>query len=225
MIVYGALPSPFVRKVLMFAGEKGVEVDFQPGGFGQGGEPFAEASPFGKIPALRVPGARPDGSDYLLADSTAICSYLEARFPENPLIPADPQARGDVMWFDEFADTVLMAAGAKLFFNRVVMPLFMGVEGDLAAADQSEKVDMPRVLDWLEGAIGDKEFLVGDTLTLADIAVVVPFINVREAGFVIEGRYPNIARWTSAIEARPTLARANAKMAASLAQIRAAKAG
>ena len=225
MIVYGALPSPFVRKVLMFAGEKGVEVEFQPGGFGQGGEPFAEASPFGKVPALRVPGARPDGSDYLLADSTAICCYIDARFPDTPLIPADPQARGDVIWFDEFADTVLMAAGAKLFFNRVVMPLFMGVPGDMAAADQSEAVDTPRVLDWLEGVIGDKEFLVGDTLTLADIAVVVPFINLREAGFVIDRRYHNIARWTAAIEARPTLARTNGKMAATLEQIRAAKAG
>ena len=65
MIIHGARPSPFVRKVIVFAEEKGLAVEVKPAGFGQGSEIFAQASPFGKIPALE------DG-DFLISDSSAI---------------------------------------------------------------------------------------------------------------------------------------------------------
>ena len=224
MIIYGMLPSPFVRKALMFAAEKGVDAQYQPGGFGQGGDEFAQASPFGKIPAMRVSGANADGSDFLLADSTAICVYIDAAYSDNPLIPADPQQRARVFWFDEFADTIMMAAGQKVFFNRVVLPLFMDMAGNDAAAAEGEAHDVPRVLNWLEQEIGDKDFLVGDGLTLADISVAAPLVNLREGGIAITPEtYPNIARWSAAIEARPSLARSNGKMTAAIAQARAAK--
>ena len=72
MILYGSSLSPFVRKVLAFAAEKGIALDLQPTGFPNPTPEFLEASPFRKMPALR------DG-DYLLADSSAIVHYLEAR--------------------------------------------------------------------------------------------------------------------------------------------------
>lgn len=221
MIVYGAILSPFVRKVLMCAAEKGLEVEQRPGGMGAGGDEFAEASPFGKMPALRVPGGAEDGSDYLLADSSAICAYLDAAHPEPRLIPEEARARGRVIWFDEFADTILMAAGGKLFFNRVVLPLFMKRPGDLAAADEAEAVDIPRVLHWLDGVIGEKTYLVGDTLTLADISVAVMFNNLRGAGVVPDAAtYPQVARWLAGIEARESLSLHNARMDKALARAR-----
>ena len=69
MIVYGSSLSPYVRKVLAFAGEKGIEVELRPGGIPSPSAEFSEASPFRKMPALR------DG-DYTLADSSAIIHYL-----------------------------------------------------------------------------------------------------------------------------------------------------
>src|SRR3954471_16592951 len=89
---------------------------------------YLEASPFKKMPALR------DG-DFRLADSSAIIQYLEAKFPEPVLIPSHPELRGKTIWFDEFSDTILISCGAKMFFNRIVMPRFMGKPGDIAAAD------------------------------------------------------------------------------------------
>ena len=65
MIIYGSSMSPFVRKSLAFAAEKGIAVESVPAGMGGGPADFKSASPFGKIPALK------DG-DFLLADSTAI---------------------------------------------------------------------------------------------------------------------------------------------------------
>ena len=52
MIIYGSSMSPFVRKALAFAAEKGVAVESLPGGMGGGSPAFKAASPFGKIPAL-----------------------------------------------------------------------------------------------------------------------------------------------------------------------------
>ena len=83
MILYGSSLSPYVRKVLAFAGEKGIELELQPTGFPNPGPEFLEASPFRKMPAFR------DG-DYALADSSAIIHYLEAKHPEPALIPSDP---------------------------------------------------------------------------------------------------------------------------------------
>ena len=115
MIVYGSSLSPFVRKVLAFAHEKGIELELKQVGLGSTDPDFLAASPFRKIPALA------DG-DYRLADSSAIIQYLEALHPSPEMIPADPKLRGRVIWFDEFADTILFACGAKMFFNRVVAP-------------------------------------------------------------------------------------------------------
>ena len=53
MIVYGSSISPFVRKVLAFAAEKGIEVESKPVGIGDQNPDFREASPFGKMPAFR----------------------------------------------------------------------------------------------------------------------------------------------------------------------------
>ena len=82
MILYGSSLSPFVRKTLAYAGEKGIELDLQPTGMPNFSPEYLEASPFRKMPALR------DG-DYTLADSSAIIHYIEAKHPEPALIPAD----------------------------------------------------------------------------------------------------------------------------------------
>ena len=221
MIVYGAVLSPFVRKVLSVAGEKGQPIENRRGGFGQGGEEFAEASPFGKIPAFRDPGAGPGGSDLVLADSSAIAHYIDARYPEPPLIPADPAQRGETVWLDEFADTILMGVGGRMFFNRFVMPFAMGQSGDLADADKAEEKDLPRVLDWLERRIGERRWLVGDTITLADLSVAAPFANIAHAGHALDAaRYPAIAGWLARVTARPHVAEPLAKMAAIIAKMR-----
>ncbi len=221
MIIYGAILSPFVRKVAMFAAEKGVEVELRPGGMGQGGDEFAEASPFGKMPALRDVGAAPDGSDFLLSDSSAICAYIDAKYPENPLIPAEPCARGECIWLDEFADTILMTTGGKMFFNRVVMPYFLKRDGDLAAAAMAEAEELPRLLDWLDARLAGRDYLIGDALTLADISVVVMFHNIIECGGSVDaGTHPNLKRWLDAVSARPSLAPHNAKMSAIIAKAR-----
>jgi glutathione S-transferase len=187
MIIYGSSLSPYVRKVLACCSEKGIEVELQPTGIGDPNPEFRKASPFGKMPGFA------DG-DYYLADSSAIIHYLEAKFPEKPLIPAEPKARGKAIWYEEFADTILVSCGAKIFFNLVVAPRFLGLPGDGG-------------------------YLVEDSLTLADIAVAGPFANFRHTGTRVDPeKYPRTVAYVDRILARPSLAHWVEREAAYLAK-------
>lgn len=213
MILYGSSLSPYVRKVLAYAGEKGLELDLQPTGIPNPRAEFLEASPFKKMPALR------DG-DFTLADSSAIIHYLEAKFPEPPLMPSAPELRGKVIWYEEFADTLLVACGAKIFFNLIVAPRFLGRTGDEEAARQAEINDLPPILDYLESVVPAGEgYLVGDQLTLADLAVANPFANFRHTGTKVDpDRYPRTVAYVERMLARPSLAPLVERETAFLAQ-------
>lgn len=200
MIIYGASLSPFVSKAVAFAREKGIDFEHRPIAPGAEDAEFRACSPFGKIPGLR------DG-DYCLGDSTAIACYLEAKHPDPALIPAAPEARGKVMWFDEFADTIFVGKAGPIFFNRVVAPL-MGQEPDHAIADRAEAEDLPPVLDYIEGQLADgREWLVGDRLTLADLAVAVPFRNLEYAQARVDwDRYPKARAFRDRVLGRDSFA-------------------
>jgi glutathione S-transferase len=201
MILFGSSLSPFVRKVLAYAAEREIEIDLQPTGIGDPNPEFRKASPFGKMPGFA------DG-DYYLADSSAIIHYLEAKYPEKPLIPAEPKARGKTIWFEEFSDTILVACGGKIFFNLVVAPRFLGLPGDPEAARQAELNDLPPILDYLESVVpGEGGYLVGDSLTLADIAVASPFANFRHTNTRVDpGKYPRTVAYVDRMLERPSLA-------------------
>jgi glutathione S-transferase len=199
MIIFGSTLSPFVRKTVAFATEKGIDFELKPTGVNDPNPEFRAASPFGKMPALE------DG-DYRLCDSSAICHYLDAKYPENPLIPSDPRARGRAIWFDEFADTILFGCGGKVFLNRIVAPRFLGRPGDEAVAEAALRDELPPILDYLEGVVpGDGGYLVGDSLTLADIAVASPFANLLHLGVLVDPEtHPRTRRYVDRILERPS---------------------
>src|SRR5687767_12236864 len=194
MILYGSTLSPFVRKVMAYTGEKGLEIELKPTGLPNPEPDFCSASPFKKMPALV------DG-DYCIADSSAIIHYLEAKHPEPALIPAEPRDRGRTIWFDEFADTILFACGGKMFFNRIVSPVFLKRPGDDAVADAAERDELPPILDYLETVVPDEGgYLVGGALTLADIAVAGPFANLAHLGIATDtARHPRTAAYVKRI--------------------------
>nr|WP_184089872.1 glutathione S-transferase family protein [Sphingomonas xinjiangensis] len=200
MIVFGSTLSPYVRKVMVFGAEKGLVLELKGAGMGRGGEDFAAASPFGKMPGFQ------DG-DFRISDSTAIVTYLEAKFPEPALIPAEPEDRARTIWFDEFADTLMMAAGSAIFGERFVRPRVLKQEGDLKAADDAEHRLLPPLFDYLEAVAPEQGYLVGDRLTLADIAVASPLATLRCIGVqACEVQYPRTTVWLERILARPSFA-------------------
>lgn len=204
MKLFGFTLSPYVRKVCAFAAEKNVALTRHDAGMGAGGAEFSQASPFLKMPALQ------DG-DFSISDSSAIVAYLEARFPEPALIPAEPRARARTIWFDEFADTMLMSVGNPVFGNRFVLPRVLKQPYDLAAADHAEQTLLPPLLDYLEGQIPESLFLVEDRLTLADIAVASPFATLRCIDVRVPDQYTRTNAWLSHILSRPSFQETLAK--------------
>jgi glutathione S-transferase len=211
MIIYGSTMSPYVRKTVVFATEKGIDFELVMAGGGAGPPEFKEASPFGKMPGFK------DG-DFLISDSTAIITYLDAIKPEPNLIPTEPKARARTIWYEEYGDTIVAACGGKIFFNRVVSPKFFGRPGDLAQADEAQKTEFPKLLDYLEKVLPASGYLVEDRFTLADIAVVSPLVTMSLADCSVDAAaYPRAAAYVAKICERPSFAKLIAQEKAQLA--------
>src|SRR5579863_1420310 len=129
--VYGALGSPFVRKVLVAFAEKKIPFDHeQTIPFGAPPE-FRKISPLGKIPAFR------DG-DRTLADSSVIIAYLERTHPEPSLYFSDPYDYARALWFEEYGDSGLAPiTGGKVFFQKVLTPFLFKKEPDMAVVTKA----------------------------------------------------------------------------------------
>jgi len=197
MIIYGSTLSPFVRKTVVFATEKGMTFEVKPSQF----EGFKDISPFGKMPGFT------DG-DFSISDSTAIITYLDALQPEPNLIPTEARARARTIWYEEFGDTIVAACGGKIFFNRVVSPKFFGRPGDLAAADEAQATEFPKLMDYLESVVPASGFLVEDRFTLADIAVASPLATMAHGDCHMDAaKHPKAHAYVSKIWARPSFAK------------------
>jgi len=203
LTVLGGGVSPFVRKVRVFLAEKGL--DYQHENINPFGPPegWREISPLGRIPAFK------DG-DKVINDSSVICAYLERRFPKPTLYPSDDYEYARAVWFEEFMDGGMVpVSGPKTFFPCVPKPLFGGkAEPDPADVASAEKVvaeELPKFFDYLERELGDNDYYVGGRLSIADIAVASPFINLRYAGFAPERkRWPKLRAFLDRMHGRPS---------------------
>ncbi len=131
--LYGNGLSPFVRKVRVVLAEKNVAYEHDPVVPFNVSAEYKAISPLGKIPAYRdEKGALPD--------SSVISAYLEKRHPTPALYPSDPYEYARALWFEEYADSAIVAvSGAKIFFARVVGPRFLNQPADEAAITQGHQ--------------------------------------------------------------------------------------
>ncbi len=201
MILYGSSFSPYVRKVIAYANEKGLELTVENTTLDSTNPEFRRASPFGKMPGFT------DG-DFAISDSTAIITYLEAMHPTPSMLPSDPKERGRAVWFEEFADTIMNQVTFHCFFNRIVAPIFLKQKGDEALAVKGETELLPPILNYLESvAPAQCGFLVGNAISVADISVASMFVNFAHARCAVDkGQYPRTYAWVDSILGRPSFA-------------------
>lgn len=220
LIVYGGSVSPFVRKVRAVLHEKGVKYDLdQVNPFAPPPE-FLKISPLKRIPVLRDTD-RPEPNT--LPDSSVICDYLEHKYPAPALYPTDPFERARALWYEEYADTSLaQSIGPGLFFERVIKKLLrQKPDESICATTMKDKI--PPVFDYLEREIGDREFLVGKSFSIADIAVGTMLVNFEHAGETPDPkRWPKLAAYTKRIHDRPSFKALIAEERPFVASIRAA---
>lgn len=199
--VYGIPTSPYVRKVLYSLEIKGIEYQLDPINPLEIPESFRAINPLMKIPAY-VEG------DLSLSESTVICEYLEDRYPENPVYPADPAQKAQCRWWDQYAGSTMAEAFWPLITERVINGMIyqQPVDEDIVQESLSEKI--PAVLDFIESALAGREYLVGDQLTIADVAITAIYINAMAAGFELDvERWPSVAGHGMRVYSDPVVAK------------------
>lgn len=203
LVLLGGSVSPFVRKVRVFLVEKGLEFQHEQVNPFAPPEGYRDISPLGKIPALK------DG-DRALCDSSVICAYLEKKYPKPALYPSDPYDYARALWIEEFMDGgVMPVTGANVFFPLVLKPLFGGKAepdaADVANAEQTWNEKVTPLLAYLEKQLGDGEWFVGPSLTIADISVASILANSRHAGFAPDRkRFPKLRAFLDRTWSRPS---------------------
>jgi glutathione S-transferase len=163
-------------------------------------------NPRHKVPTIKH-------GDYALYESMAILRYLDAKFPETPLFGRTPEEAGLVARFIAEFENYL----EPIMHERVVRPLFFGkTKSDEGAAALREAIpSLCEELQSWEAALGDREWLVGQQLSAADICAFPTFKALERAARKPEAaafdldvdpldrRYPALARWVLRIEALP----------------------
>lgn len=202
--VYGAAISPFVRKVRVALAEKGLDHKHDPVNVFTPPDYFLEISPLKRIPVLRDDS---EGADATLADSSAICGYLERKHPTPALYPAKAFDYGRTLWIEEYADSEFVGTLGAGLFRAVVVNMLMRKEPDFDLAKDTWTNKAPRFLEYFEKELAGRNHFVANELTIADIAVASPFVNAAHAGFAPDAaRYPGLTRFLKAMHARPSFA-------------------
>jgi len=200
--VYGANGSPFVRKVCVALAEKNLVYEQEPVVPLNVSAEFKKLSPLGKIPAYRDDQAT-------LSDSSIIGAYLERKQPEPPLYPSEPYEYARALWFEEYGDTALATVlSGRLFFQKVMSPRFFNRGPDEAACQKVVNDELPPLFDYLESQLGAADVIVGQRFSIGDIGVATQFVNFRHAGYAVDAkRWPKLARYVTAVHARPSFKR------------------
>eukprot|EP00439_Symbiodinium_sp_Y106_P087850 s1_g386.t1 len=202
LIVYGANLSPFVRKARVFLAEKGLEYTLENVNIFPPPDWFQEISPLKRIPVLKD-----EEADLFLADSSAICGYLEKKCPSPALYPTDAVDYGRALWFEEYGDSELAGHIGMGTFRPMVVSRLMGKEADTETANKTLSEKLPSYFEYLNAEVGTREFLVGDAFSIADIAISTQFVNLAHAGFEPDAEtYPNLSGYLGRIHARPSFA-------------------
>lgn len=191
-------PSPRAFKVLVVANylELPYQIRFVDLRKGEQRTPaYASMNPNMRMPTLKH-------GEYVLWESNAILQYLASQRPQAGLLPFDEQARLDVTRW-QFWDLAHWDSACAVFvFERVIKPLFLGVQAaDPAAIARGEEM-FHRAASVLDGQLARNEFVGGPNLTLADFSIGSAMTMAAAAEYPVQ-EYRQIDRWHRSLAALP----------------------
>ncbi len=197
-ILYHLWLSPFCRKVRVALAEKGVEADYKVEPIWNRRPAFLALNPAGDVPVL----VEPDGT--VIADSTAICEYLEETVPAPPLLGGDPLQRAEirrlVAWFDRKfdAEVTVNLVGEKM------MKRFLGLGQPDSDAIRAGHANLRQHLQYIDWLVERRNWLAGETLSLADLAAAAHLSAVDYLGDVPWEKHDAAKDWYARIKSRPS---------------------
>ena len=96
---------------------------------------------------------------------------------------------------------------AKIFFKKVVAPIFFNQPANDAEIKKAADEDLPPLFDYLESQLGSGAFVVGRQFSIGDIGIATQFVNLRLAGFGVDpSRWPKLAKYVAGVHERPSFA-------------------
>lgn len=177
------LKARWTAEVLGFAFDW-VEVDILNGGSRT--EAFLALNPAGQVPCVVFADGR------TLAQSNAIALHL-AELAGSDLIPTDPYERATMMewlfWEQHSHETAIA--------ERRFLKAYLGKPDD--EIDPKYMAKGRRALGRMELALMDRDFFVGDAMTVADIALVAYTRVAHEGGFDLD-EFPAVKAWVARVE-------------------------
>ena len=188
--------SPFCRKVRLSLAEKKIETELVEEKYWEQDADFMRRNPAGKVPVLRIDGI-------MMAESAAICEYIEETRPEPPLMPKDPVARQEVRrivgWFD---DKFHQEVTSKLLYERVNKKVTGQGYPDSGNVKSGAKA-IKYHLDYMTWLLDHRRWLAGDVMTLADFAAAAHMSALDYISDVDWNRSEVVKDWYAKIKSRP----------------------
>ena len=179
--LYDADRCPYCARVRIVLAEKGIEYETVEIDLDDRPAWIYEKNPLGRVPVL-------EEDTFVLAESAVIDEYLDDRYPDPPLWPADPADR---------------ALGRLLVFrfDQLSKPYYAVRRGE---DDARERLDA--ALATLDAVLQQQLFLSGREFGLADVAYVPWILRARDRMDVDLGRFPALAEWVGLLEQRSSIA-------------------
>lgn len=168
----GFAASNYHNKVKFALLEKGVPFEEE---IAWVGETDSAASPLGKVPYLKTENG-------VMCESAVMLEYIEQRYPQNPLLPADPFAASKVRELALFLDLHLELVARNLYPEA----FFGGKVSD--SVKEKVGAQLEKNVAAFAKLVKFAPFVAGDTLTLADCAAVTHLPLVASATKIIYGK-------------------------------------
>lgn len=200
MKLYGSIASPYVARVLIFAGLKGMDVELaEPLGDGLKSPESLAFNPIGKMPSLDVDGR-------CIPESSIICAYLEDLQPAPSAMPADPFAKAQSRTIDRIVD---------FYVNDAVTVLFRQLNPAQRDADEIAKAaeGLAQSVGYLAHFMGDGPFCAGSEPSLGDCTLAPHMAMIRRLMLPLFPEItdpvpalPRLVEWDAAVAAHPVIA-------------------
>ena len=199
MKLYEDHRAPNPRRVRIFLAEKGIEVPRQQVDImaGEHKEPaLSKLNPFERLPILELD----DGQ--VICESLAICRYFEAVQPEPPLFGTDALDQAMVeMWQRRVEQNLYMPVS---YAFRHGHPRMASLEvPQVREWGEANLARIPKMLDYFDGELGQREFLAGDRFSVADITALCAVDFMKVVRLSLDG-HENLRRWHGEVSGRPS---------------------
>ena len=194
-------PAPNPRRVRIFAAEKGIVLpmrDLSIPDREHKSDEFLALNPRGQTPALQLD----DGT--VIAESVAICRYLEGLHPEPPLFGRNPREQALVEMWSRRVEMILMPPVGAVWVHT--HPFTARLPGRNAEWGESNRPRVEEALRFFDLALEGREFLAADHYTIADILLLT---TVDFAGFIgisMSDDLASLRAWHARVSARPSAA-------------------